>query len=65
MLDFKNINFHVKTRDIHRIGNKNFIDVNVFGYENKKKYTIYGSKKCCEEKHVDLLLRGKREKSQN
>ena len=28
----------------------------VFGYENKEKHPIYVSKKCCEEKHVDLLL---------
>ena len=26
----------------------------------KKKYPIYVSKKCCEEKHVDLLLIGKK-----
>ena len=30
----------------------------VFGYENKEKHPIYVSKKCCEEKHVDLLLIG-------
>ena len=26
------------------------------GYKNKKKYAICVSKKCCEEKHIDLLL---------
>ena len=40
-----------------------FIGISVFGYENKEKYPIYVSKQCCEEKHVDLLLIGKREKS--
>ena len=28
------------------------------GYENKEKHPIYVSKKCCEDKHVDLLLIG-------
>ena len=32
------------------------------GYENKEKHPIYESKKCCEEKHVDLLLIGEGEK---
>ena len=35
----------------------------MFGYENKVKYLIYVSKKCCEDKHVDLLLIGEREKN--
>ena len=30
--------------------------VSVFGYEEKEKYPIYVSKKCIEEKHVDLIL---------
>ena len=45
----KNINSQVKISD--------------FGYENNKKHPIYVSKKCFEEKHVDLLLteeKGKR-----
>ena len=29
-----------------------------FFYENKEKHPIYVSKKCCEDKHVDLLLIG-------
>ena len=40
-LDFKDINFSVKIRDIHKIENKNFISISVFGYENKEKYSIY------------------------
>ena len=48
--------FPVKTRDIRKIEKKEFIAISVFGYENKVKCPIYVSKKCCEEKHVDLLL---------
>ena len=62
-LDFKDIKFPVKIRDIHKIEKKNSIDISVFGYENKEKYPIYVSKKCCEEKHVDLLLIGEGEKN--
>ena len=57
-LDFKNIQFSVKGRDIHKIEKNNSISINVFGYENKGKHAIYVSKKCREEKHVDLLLIG-------
>ena len=35
---------------------KNSFGISVFGYENKEKHPIYVSKKCCKEKHVDLLL---------
>ena len=55
-LDFKDIKFPVKVRDIHKIEKKNSIDISVFGYENKEKYPIYVSKQCCKEKHVDLKL---------
>ena len=44
-LDFSNIKFPVKTRDIHKIEKKNFIDISVFGFENKVKCSIYVSKK--------------------
>ena len=37
---------------------KNSISISVFGYENKEKHPIHVSKKCCEEKHIDLLLIG-------
>ena len=59
----QDIKFSVKIRDIHKVGKKNSIGISVFGYENKEKHSIYVSKKCCEEKHVDLLLleeKGKR-----
>ena len=40
-LDFKDIKFLVKIRDIHKIGKDSFIGVSVFGYENKEKHSIY------------------------
>ena len=40
----------------------NSIAISVFSYEKKEKYPIYVSQKCCEEKHVDLLLIGKEKK---
>ena len=43
-LDFRNIKFLVKVRDIHKIERTNSIGISVFGYENKKKYQIYVSK---------------------
>ena len=57
-IDFKDIKFPVKVRHIHKIEKKNSIGISVFGYENKEKHSIYVSKKCYEEKHVDLLLIG-------
>ena len=50
------------SRDIHKIEKKNSIAISVFGYENKEKHPIYVSKKCCEEKYVDLSLIGEEEK---
>ena len=55
--------FPVKIRDIQKIERKHFIAITVLGYEYKKKYSIYVSKKYCDEKHVDLLLI--REEGQN
>ena len=55
-LNFKDIKFPVKIRDIRKIEKKNSINISVFGYENKEKHPIHVSKKCCQEKHVDLLL---------
>ena len=45
-LDFKDIKFPVKIRDIHKIEKNNSIGIKVFGYENKEKHPIYVSKKC-------------------
>ena len=41
-LDFKDTKFPSKTRDIHKIEEKN--SITVFGYENKEKHSIYVSK---------------------
>ena len=49
-LYFRDLNFPAKIRDIHKIEKNNSIDISVFGYENKEKYPIHVSKKCCEEK---------------
>ena len=46
-LDFKDIMFSVKVRDIHKIEKRNSTNISGFGYENKEKYPIYVSKKCC------------------
>ena len=53
-LDFKDIIFQAKIRDIYKIEQNNYIGISVFGYENKEKHPICVSKKCCEEKHVGL-----------
>ena len=58
----KLLKFPVKIRDIYKIEKKNSIGISVFDYENKEKHPIYVSKKCCEEKHVDLLLIGEKGK---
>ena len=55
-LDFRDIKFPVRIRDIHKIEKKKFISISIFGYGNKQKYPIYESKRCCKEKHVDLFL---------
>ena len=64
-IDFKSRQFPVKIRDIHKIEKKNSICISVFGYENEEKHPIYLSKKCCEEKHVDVLLIGEQGKKDN
>ena len=61
-IDFKDINVRVKARVIRKTQRKNFIGINVSGYENKGKYPVYVSKKHCENKHFDLLMIGKGEK---
>ena len=45
-LDFKDMKFLVKTRDIHKIEKQNYIGISVSGYENKEKDPFYVSKKC-------------------
>ena len=46
-LDFKNIKFPVKIRDIRKIEKKNSIGIIVFGYENQKNTSNLCIKKCC------------------
>ena len=43
-LDFEDIKFPFKIRDIHKIGKKKCIVISFFGYESKQKYAIYMSK---------------------
>ena len=43
-LDFKDMKFPEKTRDIQKIEKTNSIGVSVFGYENQVKYLIHVSK---------------------
>ena len=54
-LDFKDIKFPVKVKDIHKIEETNPSPLVFLIMKIKKKHAIYLSKKCCEEKHVDLL----------
>ena len=56
-LDFEDIKFPVKIKDIHKMEKKNSIGISVSGYENKKKHWIYIVKK-----NVDFLLIGKKER---
>ena len=56
-LNFEDLKFPVKIRDIHKVEKKNAIIISVFDFENKEKYPIYVLKKCCQEKRVDLLLK--------
>ena len=45
-LDFKDIKFPVKFRDIHKTEKKNSSGISGFGYENKEKHSICVSKTC-------------------
>ena len=49
-LDFKDIKFPVKIRDIHEIEKNNSTGISVFGYENKEKHSIYVSKNVVKKK---------------
>ena len=49
--NFKDVKFPIKISV-----KKNSIGISVFDYVNKEKHPIFVSKKCCEVKHVDLLL---------
>ena len=43
-LDFEDIKFPVKVKDIRKIEKKNSIEISGFSFENKKKHPIYISK---------------------
>ena len=40
-LNFKDIKFRVKIRDIQKLLKKNSVGIRVFGYKNEEKYPIY------------------------
>ena len=68
-LDFKvSIKFPVKVRNWKKKltklkKKKEFHRISIFGHQNKEKHSNYESKKCCEEKHVNLLLMEKRKET--
>ena len=49
-LGFKDTKSPVKIRYIFKIEKNNSIDITTLCYENKVKYSIYVSQKCCEDK---------------
>ena len=55
-LDLKAIKFQSKLETYIKSKKIILSSLVVFGYENKEKHPIYVSKKCCEQKHVNLLL---------
>ena len=60
--DFEDIKFQSKLETFTKLQKNFFINISIFRYENKEKYPIYVSKKCFEETHVDLLLKGEKGK---
>ena len=58
-LEFKDIRFPVKIRDIHKIEKENYISINVFGYENRAKFSIYVSKNTFKKKSQFIIERRK------
>ena len=59
-LDFNDIKPPVKIKDIHNIEKYNSINIGAFGYENKKTSNLCI---CYQDKHVDLLLVGIKDKN--
>ena len=57
-LNFKNIKVQVKIRDIHKIQNKNSVASALVFFVMKIKLSNSLSKRCCKEKHIDLVLIG-------
>ena len=54
-LDYDGIEFPVQEKDFSKIGKKNKICINVFGYENGMTFPIYVSDQKFEDS-MDLLL---------
>ena len=54
-LDYSGIEFPVTTKQYKKIEKQNEININVFGYENKKPYPIYVSKEKYDNQ-MNLLL---------
>ena len=54
-LDYSEIQFPVSIKQYNKIEKQNEININVFGYEDKKPYPIYISKEKHED-HMELLL---------
>ena len=46
-LDFKNITFPVKVRDVEKIERKNSIGISVFDHEDKRKYPVILGRRSC------------------
>ena len=55
-LNFQDIKFQVKVREIHKIERKNSIGISVFDYENKEKHPIYVSRKLCEYLLCEFII---------
>ena len=65
-LDFKDIKFPVNIRDIHKIEKRRILlALVILAMKIKKNIQSMYQKKCCEEKHVDLLLIGEEGKRHN
>ena len=63
-LDFKDIKLPVKIKDIQKIGKKRITLALVFlAVKLKESIQSMHQKKCCNKKHVELLLIGEREKN--
>ena len=63
-LNFKDITFPTKIRNIHKIEKKNCVDFSTFGYENQEKYQPYMSKKYFQETcwFINIIIKkGKRQ----
>ena len=59
-LDFKDIKFSVKIRDIHKIGKKISLSISVLGRE---KHQTHVSKKFCDGKRWFIINRRRRKKT--